>query len=489
MIEVKNNWNELVEQHHRDRWVSLKSYELKINQEEALKLYQPNEELESLLADAKTKVQNASTYRTTTTNNLADKTKTVAFDRVFKHDLAFADTGASLVNEPPFTKPPEKYGISAGAIATLADGRIVITQPMGKFAGYFGTFPKGHVDEGEAMQQTAFREVLEESGLKVQITGIVGDYRSGHTLTRYYKADVIGGDPGAHDWETLCVNFVPPDKVVEDFFRKNRRPILQNVFYDMRDEKTTIFKGIHDLPWYLDELRSNWRWLDDYQPKKSCEVALSNMEKNRAKQAIPFDENRVVLENGDFINASHIKLKRSYIAAQGPQEHTTNDFWQMAFEQAKEKEGLIVMVTDPFQEGKVKCSKYWPELIATYGSLTVKTLEVRTEGNLTRRKFEVTDGQSTRTINQLHQEHWQDRGLISEEELRMLVNAMGKEVTPIVHCSRGQGRTGVVILADALMGSEDPNPVAHIKAMREQRMWLCPALDQCELAVRAASGA
>ncbi|KAG8541295.1 hypothetical protein GDO81_029300, partial [Engystomops pustulosus] len=68
-----------------------------------------------------------------------------------------------------------------------------------------------------------------------------------------------------------------------------------------------------------------------------------NMERNRVREDIPYEENRVELvptkENpSGYINASHIKVvvgdkEWHYIATQGPLPQTFPDFWQMVWEQ------------------------------------------------------------------------------------------------------------------------------------------------------------
>ncbi|KAG9461332.1 hypothetical protein GDO78_017227, partial [Eleutherodactylus coqui] len=68
-----------------------------------------------------------------------------------------------------------------------------------------------------------------------------------------------------------------------------------------------------------------------------------NMERNRVREDIPYEENRVELvptkdNPAGYINASHIKVvvgdkEWHYIATQGPLPHTFPDFWQMVWEQ------------------------------------------------------------------------------------------------------------------------------------------------------------
>lgn len=108
-----------------------------------------------------------------------------------------------------------------------------------------------------------------------------------------------------------------------------------------------------------------------------------NLVKNNHKKCIPYDYNRVVLKtlptipNSDYINASHVDsyLKpNAYIATQGPNENTINDFWRMVWEQ---KSFVIVMLTKVFDFIKVMCNQYWPVEVnkpEVYGNFEVTLL-------------------------------------------------------------------------------------------------------------------
>ena len=65
---------------------------------------------------------------------------------------------------------------SCGAIVfTYEDGirKYVIIRGTGIYQGFCG-FPKGHIEAGETEQETALREVKEETGLDVEL---IGDFR------------------------------------------------------------------------------------------------------------------------------------------------------------------------------------------------------------------------------------------------------------------------------------------------------------------------
>jgi len=54
-----------------------------------------------------------------------------------------------------------KYVEAAGGLVTRSDGRILFIKRLGKW-----DLPKGKANKGESLQETAIREVVEESGLK-----------------------------------------------------------------------------------------------------------------------------------------------------------------------------------------------------------------------------------------------------------------------------------------------------------------------------------
>jgi len=66
-------------------------------------------------------------------------------------------------------KKGEITEITAGGIVFNGDKVLVLRNLKG-----VGVFPKGHVELGESHEQTALREVLEETGLRARIVGKAG---------------------------------------------------------------------------------------------------------------------------------------------------------------------------------------------------------------------------------------------------------------------------------------------------------------------------
>lgn len=113
--------------------------------------------------------------------------------------------------EPPFD--PGKMEPAAGVVIEEEDGRVWVVCPTNRHAGYKATYPKGHAEKGLSLQATALKEAWEESGLQAEITGFIGDFPGGLTMTRYYRARRIGGTPAAMGWETQSVKLVPADEL------------------------------------------------------------------------------------------------------------------------------------------------------------------------------------------------------------------------------------------------------------------------------------
>ena len=132
---------------------------------------------------------------------------------------------------PVFEEPPYPAVATLRAAAGVAieerDGRVWLVAPSNAFGGYASTLPKGRVDPGLSLRATAVKEALEEAGLLVQLTGFLLDCRRTNTLTRYYRAQRIGGHPGAMCWETQAVHLVPRARLADFLTHPNDAPLLR----------------------------------------------------------------------------------------------------------------------------------------------------------------------------------------------------------------------------------------------------------------------
>ncbi len=76
-----------------------------------------------------------------------------------------------------------------------SEGKVVLIRRNLEPASGKWKFPAGFVDRGEVVEEAAVREVKEETGLDVEVTGLVGVYsRPGEAnILVVYDGKVVGG--------------------------------------------------------------------------------------------------------------------------------------------------------------------------------------------------------------------------------------------------------------------------------------------------------
>ena len=99
----------------------------------------------------------------------------------------------------------------AGAIFELDGGIVLIQRDIEPGYGKW-TFPGGFVERGERAESAAEREVLEETGLEIEVNDIVGlyTYEGEVPAIAVFAAGVTGGEPTPLD-ETMDVRSFPRD--------------------------------------------------------------------------------------------------------------------------------------------------------------------------------------------------------------------------------------------------------------------------------------
>ncbi|XP_070590524.1 tyrosine-protein phosphatase non-receptor type 14 isoform X1 [Erythrolamprus reginae] len=252
-------------------------------------------------------------------------------------------------------------------------------------------------------------------------------------------------------------------------------------------------------------------------PKKKADgifttaILPENIERNRVREVIPYEENRVELvptkeNNTGYINASHIKVtvggeEWHYIATQGPLPQTCHDFWQMVWEEGV---NVIAMVTAEEERGRTKSHRYWPKLgskhsSATYGKFKVTTKFRTVSGCYATTGLKVKHlllGQE-KTVWHLQYTNWPDHACPGEQDflsyleeiqsVRRHTNSIldsSNNCNPpiVVHCSAGVGRTGVVILTELMIGCLEHNEKVDVPVMlqhlREQRVFMIQTIAQ-----------
>lgn len=107
-------------------------------------------------------------------------------------------------------KCPAGKDPASGLLIVEPDGRVWVVSPTNRFGGYKNTFPKGKVEQDLSFQANAIKEAWEEGGIKANIIGLLGDVERTTSVTRYYLARRVAGNPAADmGWESQSAHLVP----------------------------------------------------------------------------------------------------------------------------------------------------------------------------------------------------------------------------------------------------------------------------------------
>lgn len=95
-----------------------------------------------------------------------------------------------------------------GGVLINDHGEVQLREPSGHFGQYVWTFAKGRPDPGETPEETALREVLEETGQGAVIVALIPAVFAGTTSTNVFFLMKPRGPAGAFSDETTSVRWV-----------------------------------------------------------------------------------------------------------------------------------------------------------------------------------------------------------------------------------------------------------------------------------------
>lgn len=110
--------------------------------------------------------------------------------------------------------------------------------------------PKGQVEEGEGLEETALREVREETGLEGKVVEKLGDItywytnktHDGETIrifkrVYFYLIRCLGGDIARHDEEVEDVRWWPIEQARKRLFYPNERKMMRQAMGCLADRQ------------------------------------------------------------------------------------------------------------------------------------------------------------------------------------------------------------------------------------------------------------
>jgi len=109
-----------------------------------------------------------------------------------------------------------------GGVIFDSNGLVLLREPKNHYDGYVWTHPKGRTDPGETPEQTALREVKEETGVDATIVSLLpGEYLGGTSITRYFLMTAAADSGGVppDDKETTSVKWMTPNEARQHIMR------------------------------------------------------------------------------------------------------------------------------------------------------------------------------------------------------------------------------------------------------------------------------
>ena len=117
----------------------------------------------------------------------------------------------------------EHHTSAGGIVCRVRDG-VVEAVLCGRDKPRKWSLPKGTPEEGESTEETALREVSEETGLQVEIQAPIGSITYWfmrppggvrcRKVVHYYLMHAVGGDVGQHDAEFDEVRWFPSGEAI-----------------------------------------------------------------------------------------------------------------------------------------------------------------------------------------------------------------------------------------------------------------------------------
>jgi 8-oxo-dGTP pyrophosphatase MutT (NUDIX family) len=123
---------------------------------------------------------------------------------------------------------------SYGGVTVRGNDVLVIT-PAGKRR--VTALPKGGQERGETGEQTAAREVREETGIEVSVVEFLGDVeywyrRSGRRVfktVRFYLCEFVSGSTQDHDHEVEEAHWMPLAEAAKGLSYPGERALIERV--------------------------------------------------------------------------------------------------------------------------------------------------------------------------------------------------------------------------------------------------------------------
>lgn len=139
----------------------------------------------------------------------------------------------------------EEHFSAGGIVYRVVDGRVEVVL-CGREQPEVWALPKGTPDLGESTEQTALREVREETGLEVSLEKDAGEIEYWftkpdarvHKRVKFYLMHANGGSTDDHDPEFDRVRWFPSKEAIRVMTYPTEVKLLENALRKVRERQT-----------------------------------------------------------------------------------------------------------------------------------------------------------------------------------------------------------------------------------------------------------
>ena len=133
-----------------------------------------------------------------------------------------------------WTIEPMKPRVAAGGVVerVTPDGVQVVIVRRTRYGDW--VLPKGKPDRGETLEQTALREVKEETGCEARIVGeaytIEYDIRRARKIVTFYRMSFVADGFRVDPWEIERVSWLSPTHALDRLTYETERAIVRKAY-------------------------------------------------------------------------------------------------------------------------------------------------------------------------------------------------------------------------------------------------------------------
>jgi mutator protein MutT len=134
---------------------------------------------------------------------------------------------------------------AGGLVVDFTRQNAVLIGRLDRHGKLLWSLPKGHIEDGETTEQTAVREVKEETGISAHVLQPLGtidywfvaEHRRVHKTVHHFLLEAIGGELSDEDVEVTEVAWVPVTDLEDKLAYADERKLVRRARELFADEE------------------------------------------------------------------------------------------------------------------------------------------------------------------------------------------------------------------------------------------------------------